>query len=379
MALSISSNQPSLCQQIQTAFAYGFSVYSRGFDFLTLEVDGATVIAELAASIFALLDLTWKRASPAVNLAMEPVFDFLNFTTFICLFKRLRDWTIPDEKGKMVWEYSWQYIASMVCYTVSQILSAVDYLHSLTIINLNKFYDINGHIYCVAFMLSCALDMWADIQSLEELAVKKAKAICKQAKWEELKIAFGDALKAYKENNVTVKDSHRSHISLSSSKLFFGSVENTWKQFTHKEIQKWEGQLKQLDTNKHFNETHRLQQKLHKWRSLNEYTNIAGLEKFCTDKINQWKVVAENHTTDRKKAWVNLLVNALCIAYYVIGYGISFPASFAIECSILAFTFGCNILDLVHYLLDEFLPTLPVPEVALPKLASSSPKILGSQ
>lgn len=352
-APTIASNQLFREQHFTPVSNSTSSTFIRSYNVLALDIDGSNKIAELVVALFAIVDAFWKTTPQSLKLTFQVFQDHIDVTIFICLFKRIRDWSRPDEKGKMVWEYHWQYIASMVCFTASQIFTTLSYLHYLAVIGLGNALNAVNNLSSLFMMFSCALDIWSDALTLQNVTIKQAKSDVLRIKWTDWKTKFGSALTLQSK-----KHDVEHHLE---------PVEKAWKTHCYEKIQKWDQRIQKLKPDTDADALERAQKKKHDWTQLSGCKNLQGIAKYCGWKAEKWEATSHNETIERKKLWVNMAINALCVSLFVLGFIFTGPTLFAIELSILVLTVITDAVDLVGYVMDELFPAKEIPVFSLPK------------
>lgn len=322
------------------------STFLRSFHVLIADIDGTNKIAEVVVALFALADAFWESTPKSVKRTFQVVQDYIDVTIFISLCKRMKDWTLPDDKGKMIWEYSWQYVSCMVCFTASQIFTTIGYLHTLAVISVGAALEAVNNLSSFFMMFSCAFEIWVDTNTLQGISTKQAKACMIREKWVEWKNRLAD------KSGANVKPTE--------------AVETTWTAFCTKKIQKWEQRISQLHPVTQADALERATEKKRTWIQLNSCKNLQSIEKFCVEKADKWDKTFQNYDIERKKLFVNMAMNACCVALFASGFIFAGSTLFAIECALIILTIVTDALDLINYIMDELLPAHKIPTVALP-------------
>ena len=169
---------------IRQQFATGVATVITTTNTICTSTDGFSKVADIVLAIFAYIKHTGQSISGALNTLGTSLEGFSELTGIISLVKRCKDWFVPDEKGKMMWQRAWQEMSGTVCSTVSSILSFIIYLaNTLKVYSLGIALGPLSLINSTMSIGSSAFDIWDNAKNLQTVAIKTAKAIAEIEIW----------------------------------------------------------------------------------------------------------------------------------------------------------------------------------------------------
>lgn len=303
---------------------------------LVSDSEGFKKVSYLALSIFELIEKTATQIHPSLPILTEYFTTFTHAAVFVALAARIKEWTCPDDDKIMLWQKSWQSIASTVCLTASQVLTCTIFFDSLKLIKLGR---VITHISTASslFMAGCCVfDSWCHVHTLQKISATQKKAIARAQLWN--------------QRSIEIQPQHPLNIE--------------WTNPLQKKIVKWT--QRENDVTLDPATRARAAKKRSDWESLQKCSDSFAIKNYCLAKRDKWRTVIRNQKAERVKSWLCIAVNVSFIALIVIGLVATIPATGALMLSVGLFSISANAGDILNFLLGIHHKT-STPEVPLPQ------------
>jgi hypothetical protein len=289
--------------------------------------DGFTKVAQLAADIFSIIEAMCIAFAESIKAVGTTLKAFLDLTSIVSLFKRCKEWFLPDEDGKMFWQRAWQAVASLACLTGSNILTFINFLATtLKVVNLGKALAPCALLGNVLTIFSSSFDIWQSANKLSDVSAKTAKAVAAKEEWSGL-----------------VKD------------LSAGSpLPQKWIGTIQKQKAIWDRCIKNCQ-NGDVTKLQHAQSERACWEALEKNPDGAEAKAFCNRNIVKLEVELDQHRITKIKNWVYIAASVALIALTIICIVMSVVTPAGILIALLVAGVAASVSDLTSYLLDEFL------------------------
>lgn len=288
--------------------------------------DGLSKIANVALAIFTYSRHVGMAMSAACNHIGQALEGFSELTGIISLVKSCKDWFVPDESGKMMWQKAWNEISATVCSTASNILGFLIYLATtLKVFFLGMALMPLNIINSLMSIGSCAFDIWDNASVLKLSSQKTPKMIDKMESWKKL---------------TQIREE--------------SDLPNNWISFVQKNKKMWTERITLYSSMSDKTKLAKAMSKKEGWEDL-EKSSVENIRQYSSRQVVKFETQIKNQNISGGKAWMAIAVNALFIALSILSVVALFIAPGGLIVAMLLGSIVASTADLGLFVMNKHL------------------------
>lgn len=253
------------------------------FQGLLLLSEGVHRLAELALSIFEIIEKATLTLSTSLKSLASRLHYFVTVNNTLFLFKRVYDWSVKNQYGEHIWEtQSWRSTLQLAFKTAVDLLGIPNALKTLRICNPGSWIIPLDPISKGISIGECILGVWENRLELYRLQEQSKRVFQLKKLW-------------------TTIQKERSQMQQSSLAILNSSIQNMRCQYP-------QDKRDQTEMNRDIQELYTL---------VNNPTG--NIDKaYCSSRIRKWKIEAYKVDFAKRYTWITIAVNIVALATLVL-------------------------------------------------------------
>lgn len=296
-------------------------------------VDGMVKVAQITTDIIGIVEHGGAVIGTAAQGTLDMCATVIDANHFIGIFKRFKDWTCPDEDGKMLWDKSWQSFVSMASLTGFSITALFSSLITvLKIAGLAAARFAFSTISYVCLIGYSVFDMWNSANKISDSKAEIAKLETFKGRWET------------RANEIAAKN------------------DANWRPLVGQQVAKWTQKVVALTAAGPSEKLEQAVAKQNMWTHLDMCNDPAQLKAFCERKVERLSTAIENAQNTKTKSWLSVAYDVMLTALMVFCIAASFVTPVGVALTLFFVTgLVTSTMDLGNSIVDEILKKKAIP------------------